>query len=173
MTNRESICKQQIHCLSCPLSVRIAGKDCRALTHKELIEMIVREPDNLCVICGAQIPEGRMICPMCGSSESDTFARAMARPIHKDKAESSVSLIRTDIPKEDEPLAKAAVETALKLKDEIEQAFRQGYTTGFNEGMKAACELKQQNAQLRKDNAILRAAIERRDSENNQDGWYE
>lgn len=120
--------------------------------------MIVREPDNLCVICGTVIPEGRMICPMCST---------------KDDVESYAKIIRTDLPKEDEPLAKAAVETALKIKDECEQAFRQGYLAGFNEGMKAACELKQQNAQLRKDNAILRAAIERRDSENNQEGWYE
>lgn len=60
-----------------------------------------------------------------------------------------------------------------KVNDELEQAFRQGYVTGFDTGMKTACELKQQNAQLRKDNAVLRAAIERRDNENNQDGWYE
>jgi flagellar biosynthesis/type III secretory pathway protein FliH len=120
--------------------------------------MIVREPDNLCVICGAVLPEGRQVCPICGT---------------KDDVESCAKLIRTDLPKEDEPLAKAAVETALKIKDECEQAFRQGYLTGFNEGMKSACELKQQNEQLRKDNAILRAAIERRDNENNQDGWYE
>lgn len=38
MTNREQICKQQVHCLSCPLSIRITGKDCRTLTQKELIE---------------------------------------------------------------------------------------------------------------------------------------
>ena len=120
--------------------------------------MIVKEPDNLCVICGAVLPKGRQVCPICGT---------------KDDVESYAKLIRTDLPKEDEPLAKAALETALKIKDECEQSFREGYTTGFNEGMKAACELKQQNAQLRKDNAILRAAIERRDSENNQDGWYE
>lgn len=156
--NRESICKQQIHCLSCPLSVRITGKDCRTLTHKELIEMIVKEPDNLCVICGAVLPKGRQVCPICGT---------------KDEAEAFAQLIRRKIPKEEDPLATAARDTALKIKDECEQAFRQGYLTGFNEGMKAACELKQQNAQLRKDNAILRAAIERRDSENNQDGWYE
>lgn len=118
--------------------------------------MIVKGPDNLCVICGAVIPEGRQVCPMCGT---------------KDDVESYAKLIRTDI--QDEPLAKAALETALKIKDECEQAFRQGYLTGFNEGMKAACEIKQQNVQLRKDNAILRAAIERRDNENNQDGWYE
>lgn len=60
-----------------------------------------------------------------------------------------------------------------EIDDRYEQSFREGYLTGFNEGMKVSCELKQQNAQLRKDNAILRAAIERRDSENNQDGWYE
>ena len=58
-----------------------------------------------------------------------------------------------------------------KVNDELEQAFRQGYTAGFNEGMKMACDLKQQNTQLRKDIAILRAAIERRDNESNQDGW--
>lgn len=138
--NRESICKQQIHCLSCPLSVRITGKDCRTLTHKELIEMIVKEPDNLCVICGTVIPEGRMICPMCGT---------------KDDVESYAKLIRTDLPKEDEPLAKAAVETALKIKDECEQAFRQGYLTGFSEGMKAACEIKQENEQLKRRIVIL------------------
>lgn len=102
--------------------------------------MIVREPDNICVICGAQIPEGRQVCPICGT---------------KDDVESYAKLIRTDLPKEDEPLAKAAVETALKIKDECEQAFRQGYLTGFNEGMKAACELKQQNEQLRRRIVVL------------------
>lgn len=60
-----------------------------------------------------------------------------------------------------------------EIDDQYEQSFREGYIKGFEEGMKAACELKQQNEQLRKDNAILRAAIERRDNENNQDGWYE
>jgi len=117
--NRESICKQQIHCLSCPLSVRITGKDCRTLTHKEVIEMIVKEPDNLCVICGAVIPEGRMICPICGTKE---------------------------IPK---PTPE------FKVDDTQEQAFRQGYLTGFNEGMKAACELKQQNEQLKRRIVVL------------------
>lgn len=138
--NRESICKQQIHCLSCPLSVRITGKDCRTLTHKELIEMIVKEPDNLCVVCGTIIPEGRMICPICGT---------------KDEAEAFAQLIRRKIPKEEHPLATAARDTALKIKDECEQAFRQGYLTGFNEGMKAACELKQQNEQLRRRIVVL------------------
>lgn len=100
--------------------------------------MIVKEPDNLCVICGTVIPEGRMICPMCGT---------------KDDVESYAKLIRTDI--QDEPLAKAALETALKIKDECEQAFRQGYLTGFNEGMKAACEIKQENEQLKRRIVIL------------------
>lgn len=138
--NRESICKQQIHCLSCPLSVQITGKDCRTLTHKELIEMIVREPDNLCVICGAVLPEGRQVCPICGM---------------KDNIEGYAKLIRTDLPKEDEPLAKAALETALKIKDECEQSFREGYIKGFEEGIKTACELKQQNEQLKRRIVVL------------------
>lgn len=29
MMNRETICAQQIHCLSCPLSVMRTGRDCR------------------------------------------------------------------------------------------------------------------------------------------------
>ncbi len=127
--NRESICKQQIHCLSCPLSVRITGKDCRTLTHKELIKMTVREPDNLCVICGAIIPEGRMICPICGT---------------KDNIEGYAQLIRKPKPAPE-----------FKVDDTQEQAFRQGYLTGFNEGMKAACELKQQNEQLRRRIVVL------------------
>lgn len=100
--------------------------------------MQVKTADNLCVICGNVIPEGRQACPHCEAQVDASANRIMS-----------------------------------KVNDEVEQAFRQGYLTGFSEGMKAACELKQQNAQLRKDNAILRAAIERRDSENNQDGWYE
>lgn len=36
MTSRESICSQYSHCLSCPLSVRITGKDCRELTQEEI-----------------------------------------------------------------------------------------------------------------------------------------
>lgn len=102
--------------------------------------MIIKEPDSICVICGAVLPEGRQVCPMCGT---------------KDDVESYAKLIRTDLPKEDESLAKAAFDTALKIKDECEQAFRQGYLTGFNEGMKAACELKQQNEQLRRRIIIL------------------
>ena len=120
--------------------------------------MIVREPDNLCVICGAQIPEGRQVCPICGT---------------KDEAESFAQLIRREIPKEEHPLAKAAVETALKIKDECEQAFRQGYLTGFNEGMKAACKLKQDYERLKRENAMLRSQIESRLRTDDIDSVYE
>ena len=93
--------------------------------------MIVKEPDNLCVICGAVIPEGRMICPICGT---------------KDNIEGYAQLIRKEIPK---PTPE------FKVDDTQEQAFRQGYLTGFNEGMKAACELKQQNEQLKRRIVVL------------------
>lgn len=33
---REQICSQQLHCLSCPLSVIRTGKDCRTLTLEEI-----------------------------------------------------------------------------------------------------------------------------------------
>lgn len=36
MTKREVICSQQLHCLSCPLSVAITGKDCHILTIHEI-----------------------------------------------------------------------------------------------------------------------------------------
>ncbi len=36
MISRECICSQQSGCLSCPLSVKLTGKDCRKLTHEEL-----------------------------------------------------------------------------------------------------------------------------------------
>ena len=100
--------------------------------------MKVKTPDNMCMMCGTVIPEGRQACPHCEAAVSETTDKIMS-----------------------------------KVNDELEQAFRQGYTTGFEAGMKTACDLKQQNAQLRKDNAVLRAAIERRDNESNQDGWYE
>lgn len=105
--------------------------------------MIVKEPENICTLCGAVIPESKQICPMCGT---------------KDEAESFARLIRRKIPKEEHPLATAARETALKIRDDIEQAFRQGFT----EGMKAACELKQDNEQLKRENAFLKGQIEAR-----------
>lgn len=42
-TNREVICSQQLHCLSCPLSVARTGKDCRKLTLKEIANIIQKE----------------------------------------------------------------------------------------------------------------------------------
>ena len=42
-TNREVICSQQQHCLSCPLSVARTGKDCRALTIAEIENLIQKE----------------------------------------------------------------------------------------------------------------------------------
>lgn len=36
MTTRANICSQYIHCLMCPLSVAITGKDCRELTYHEI-----------------------------------------------------------------------------------------------------------------------------------------
>lgn len=93
--------------------------------------MIVKESDNICVICGATIPEGRQVCPICGT---------------KDNIEGYAQLIRKEIPK-------PAPE--FKVDDTQEQAFRQGYLTGFNEGMKAACELKQENEQLKRRIVIL------------------
>ena len=37
---REVICSQQLHCLSCPLSVAVTGKDCRELTKIEITRII-------------------------------------------------------------------------------------------------------------------------------------
>lgn len=39
MPSRKQICSQQQHCLSCPLSVAVTGKDCRELTQQELIRI--------------------------------------------------------------------------------------------------------------------------------------
>ena len=45
---RESICSQQLHCLSCPLSVMRTGKDCRELSAEEIREIMkeVRKNEN-------------------------------------------------------------------------------------------------------------------------------
>ncbi len=40
MLNREKICSQQTHCLSCPLAVWRTGKDCRKLTLQEIREIM-------------------------------------------------------------------------------------------------------------------------------------
>lgn len=46
MRSREQICSQQVHCLNCPLSVRVTGKDCRELTQKE-IQKFMKEVNNM------------------------------------------------------------------------------------------------------------------------------
>lgn len=111
--------------------------------------MVVRTPDNLCVVCGSIIPEGRMICPMCGT---------------KDDAESFAKLIRKDTTKR---------EVEFKVDDKYEQAFRQGYKTGFKEGMKHVCELKQDYERLKRENALLKSQIETRMRIDDEDGVFE
>ena len=44
--NRENICSQQIHCLSCPLSVMRTGKDCRELSLQEIREIMKEVREN-------------------------------------------------------------------------------------------------------------------------------
>ena len=46
MTFREVICSQQLHCLSCPLSVAVTGKDCRELTAEEIKRIIQEVREN-------------------------------------------------------------------------------------------------------------------------------
>lgn len=43
MAKLKQICSQQIHCLSCPLSVKITGKECSKLTQKEIEELLKRD----------------------------------------------------------------------------------------------------------------------------------
>lgn len=40
MPKREVICSQQMHCLSCPLSTKVTGKDCRQLTQIEIDKIL-------------------------------------------------------------------------------------------------------------------------------------
>lgn len=100
--------------------------------------MKVRTMDNTCIICGNVIPEGKQHCPMCGTTESDIFGKLMGRKQNVTQPEE------------------------FTIKDELEQAYRQG----FNEGMKHACEVKQENARLK-------AIIEHKAHDDNTDGWYE
>jgi len=102
--------------------------------------MIVRTMDNTCIICGNVIPEGKQHCPMCGTTESDIFGKLMGR--------------KQEI--------KQTANEEFTIKDELEQAYRQGFT----DGMKHACEVKQENARLR-------ALIEHKQRDENVDGWYE
>ncbi len=108
--------------------------------------MTVKTPENLCVICGSTIPEGKQYCPMCGTSEGDCFEKAMSRPVP---------------------------EVEFKVNDAAEQAFRQGYTAGFNEGMKHACVIKSDNERLKRENAFLRSQLEARSRIDDMDGEYE
>lgn len=44
--SRESICSQQLHCLSCPLSVMRTGRDCRELSLQEIREIMKEVREN-------------------------------------------------------------------------------------------------------------------------------
>lgn len=43
ISGRETICSQQLHCLSCPLSVMRTGKDCREMSLQEIRKIIMEE----------------------------------------------------------------------------------------------------------------------------------
>ena len=109
--------------------------------------MTVKTPENLCVICGSTIPEGKQCCPMCGTSEGDCFEKTMSRTI--------------------------PAQPEFKVNNAEEQAFRQGYTAGFNEGMKHACVIKSDNERLKRENAFLRGQLEARSRVDDMDGCYE
>lgn len=104
--------------------------------------MIVRMMDNTCVICGQIIPEGRQVCPICGTTDADIFGKLMGKP---------------------------ASEEEFKVDDELEQAFHQG----FEAGMKHACELKEDNNRLQRENAFLKNQLELRARVDDMDGEYE
>jgi hypothetical protein len=44
--NREQVCRQQIHCLSCPLIKFRSGKNCEELSQEQLNEIIRRSRLN-------------------------------------------------------------------------------------------------------------------------------
>ena len=92
--------------------------------------MIISQFDNTCIVCGAVIPESYQVCPICGATESTLFEACKPTPI-------------------------AEPQTEFKVDDAVEQAYHQGYSSGFSEGMKAACELKQQNEQLKRRIVVL------------------
>lgn len=100
--------------------------------------MKVQSIDNLCVMCGAVIPEGRQACPQCEAAVYETTDKIMTN-----------------------------------VNDELEQAFRQGYTAGFNEGMKHSCEVRQDNERLKRENAFLKCQLEARSRVDDMDGEYE
>lgn len=46
LTLREVICSQYPHCLSCPLSVAVKGKDCRELSPEEIRKIMKEVREN-------------------------------------------------------------------------------------------------------------------------------
>lgn len=106
--------------------------------------MIIKYPENLCVICGAEIPEGRIVCPACGATEATMFEACKPTPIAEPQKE-------------------------FKVDDAVEQAYRQG----FEAGMKNSCMLKQDNERLSRENAMLRSQIMKRFRTDDMDGEYE
>ena len=46
MPTRKQICSQQIHCLSCPLSIKITGKECQNLTAID-IQVIMKGAEKM------------------------------------------------------------------------------------------------------------------------------
>lgn len=64
-----------------------------------------------CVICGEPVPEGRQVCPGCNQNEGTVFEQLMR----------AAGIVHTENT------------TAFEIKDEMEQAFRQGYEEGMRQ----------------------------------------
>lgn len=60
-----------------------------------------------------------------------------------------------------------------KVNDEPEQAFREGYTTGFDAGMKHSCIIKSDNERLKREVAFLKGQLISRNRIDDMDGEYE
>lgn len=58
-----------------------------------------------------------------------------------------------------------------EIDDQYEQSFREGYIKGFEEGMKAACEIKQENEWLKRKVIILAQQANKRIDD--VDSFYE
>lgn len=61
----------------------------------------------------------------------------------------------------------------LKIDDMNEEAYRQAYRQGFEAGMKYACELKQENERLKRENTVLRGKAEAKNRIDDVDSFYE
>lgn len=57
--------------------------------------------------------------------------------------------------------------------DKITQAYRQGYTEGFDVGTRSVCAIKQENERLKRENSLLRCQLEQRVRIDDMDGEYE